>query len=148
MSFINFFFSKSNFCHFRAHFRTNPGSKNFFQFRFGFSDPKLVRNNIFEFFSFKDKPKSFTSTIKFNSRSHEGQKNFFVPKLIFDYITILCVKFRWKQPILSYLNKSLIPHISKLPMPAVESLKRVKAITGQKQGNHTIRTVFFITVSK
>ncbi len=30
----------------------------------------------------------------------------------------------------------------------VESLKRVKAITGQKQGNHTIRTVFFITVSK
>ncbi len=28
----------------------------------------------------------------------------------------------------------------------VESLKRVKAITGQKQGNHTIHTVFFITV--
>jgi hypothetical protein len=27
-----------------------------------------------------------------------------------------------------------------------ESLKRVKAITGQKQGNHTIHTVFFITV--
>ncbi len=30
----------------------------------------------------------------------------------------------------------------------VQSLKRVKAITSQKQGNHTIRTVFFITVSK
>jgi hypothetical protein len=28
----------------------------------------------------------------------------------------------------------------------VQSLKRVKAITGQKQGNHTIHTVFFITV--
>jgi hypothetical protein len=30
-----------------------------------------------------------------------------------------------------------------LPTPGVESLKRVKAITGQKQGIHTIRTVFF-----
>jgi hypothetical protein len=30
----------------------------------------------------------------------------------------------------------------------LESLKRVKAITGQKHENHTIRTVFFITVSK
>jgi hypothetical protein len=28
----------------------------------------------------------------------------------------------------------------------VQSLKRVKAITGQKQGSHTIHTVFFITV--
>jgi hypothetical protein len=28
----------------------------------------------------------------------------------------------------------------------VQSLKRVKAITGQKQGDHTIHTVFFITV--
>ncbi len=28
----------------------------------------------------------------------------------------------------------------------VESLKWVEAITGQKQGNHTIHTVFFITV--
>jgi hypothetical protein len=34
----------------------------------------------------------------------------------------------------------------KLQIYSVESLKRVKAITGQKQGNHTIRTVFFITV--
>ncbi len=30
----------------------------------------------------------------------------------------------------------------------VQSLKRVKAITDQQQANHTIRTVFFITVSK
>ncbi len=28
----------------------------------------------------------------------------------------------------------------------MQSLKRIKAITGQKQGNHTIHTVFFITV--
>jgi hypothetical protein len=31
-------------------------------------------------------------------------------------------------------------------MVTVQSLKRVNAITGQKQGNHTINTVFFITV--
>ncbi len=32
----------------------------------------------------------------------------------------MCVKFRCKQSMLSYLNKSLIPHISKLPMPALD----------------------------
>ncbi len=41
----------------------------------------------------------------------------------------------------------LIPLKSRL-LSTVQSQKRVKAITSQKQGNHTIRTVFFITVSK
>ncbi len=39
--------------------------------------------------------------------------------------------------------------ILRFRMRTVQSLKRVKAITGQKQGNHTIRTVFTVlTVMK
>ncbi len=42
----------------------------------------------------------------------------------------------------------LINSVSRYGSNTVQTLKRIKAITGQKQGNHTIRTVFFITVSK
>ncbi len=51
-----------------------PLGKKRFQCRFEFSDPKLVRNHIVEFFFFKGEPKSLTSTIKSIWWSHEGPK--------------------------------------------------------------------------